>query len=100
MFRKKFQFLHYNKHLGYGCATVRLLDEQGQTFEITYNEGTVGAKWQFQAGDIMDDIQPGLTLGIVMPSDMQENLGDVWLKVEQDPNFVMYLGNASEIPLE
>ena len=26
MFRKKFQFLHSNKHVGCGCATVRLRD--------------------------------------------------------------------------
>lgn len=77
-----------------------LLDGQGRIFEITYNEGTSGAKWQYQAGDITDDIQPGLILGIVMAVDTPEDLGDVWLRVEQDPNFVMYLGNASEIPLE
>ncbi len=27
MFRKKFQFLHSDKHVGCGCATVRLINK-------------------------------------------------------------------------
>lgn len=76
------------------------LDDQGRTYEANYNDAWLGARWQFQAGDIMDDIQPGSLLGVVLPIDSPENLSNVWLRVEQDPNFAIYLGNAGTIPVE
>jgi hypothetical protein len=77
-----------------------LKDDQGRTYDAGYSDGNLGAGWQFQAGDIMDDINPGLVLGVVLPVDVPESLGDVWLMVEQDPSFAAYLGNASAVPLE
>jgi hypothetical protein len=77
-----------------------LQDDQGRTFEITYNDGTAAAAWQFQAGDFFDDIQPGTLIGVALAVDTPENLGDVWLRVTQDPNFAIYLGRGSDIPLE
>ena len=76
------------------------VDEQGQIYEARYNDAWLGARWQFQAGDIMDDIQPGSILGVVLPIDSPENLGHIWLRVEQDPNFAIYLGKASDVPFE
>jgi hypothetical protein len=76
------------------------VDDQGNTYEASYNDAWLGARWQFQAGDIMDDIQPGSVLGVVLPIDSPENMGNVWLRVEQDPNFAIYLGDASTIPVE
>ncbi len=72
----------------------------GVTLDIGYNDGTAGAAWQFQAGDFLDDIQPGSLIGVALAVDVSEGLGDVWLRAEQDPNFAIYLGNASSIPLE
>lgn len=77
-----------------------LLDDQGQTFEASINDASLGAAWQFQSGHYYDDIDPGSVLGISLPVDVPENLGNVWLRVEQDPNFAIYLGNVSSIPLE
>jgi hypothetical protein len=77
-----------------------LLDDQGRTHEARYNDANLGAGWQYQAGSIMDDINPGLVLGVVLPVDVPENMGDVWLRVEQDASFAIYLGNASAVPLE
>jgi len=77
-----------------------LFDDRGWSYEARHNDAWLEAGWQFQAGDIMDDINPGLMLGVVLPVDVPEDMGDVWLRVEQDPGFAMYLGNASSIPLE
>lgn len=77
-----------------------LVDDQNRQYEVTYNDGTAGARWQFQTGDIMDDINPGLVLGVSLPVDVPEALGNVWLRVEQDPNLAIYLGNAGAIPQE
>jgi hypothetical protein len=76
------------------------VDDQGRSYEADYNDAWLGARWQYQAGDIMDDIQPGSLLGVVLPVDSPENLGNIWLRVEQDPNFAIYLGNAGTIPVE
>jgi hypothetical protein len=94
------------KNLGSGTSSpwkdldFYLLDDQGRTYEASFNDAWLGAKWQFQAGDIMDDINPGVVLGVVLPVDVPENLGDVWLRVEQDSSFAIYLGNASSVPIE
>jgi hypothetical protein len=77
-----------------------LFDDRARSYEVRHNDAWLGAQWQFQAGDIMDDINPGLLLGVVLPVDVPEDMGDVWLRVEQDPGFAIYLGNASTIPLE
>ncbi len=77
-----------------------LQDDQGRTYEAGYNDANLGAGWQFQAGSTMDDINPGLALGVVLPVDVPEDMGDVWLRVEQDASFAIYLGNASNISLE
>ncbi len=77
-----------------------LFDDRGWSYEARYSDASLEAGWQFQAGDIMDDINPGLMLGVVLPVDVPEDMGDVWLRVEQDPGFAIYLGNASSIPLE
>jgi hypothetical protein len=76
-----------------------LQDDQGRTYEAGYNDANLGAGWQFQAGSIMDDINPGLTLGVVLPVDVPEDMGDVWLRAKQDSSFAIYLGNASKISL-
>ena len=77
-----------------------LIDDLGRTFEAGYNDAWSGAGWQYQTGDIMDDINPGLVLGIVLPVDVPEDLGHVWLRVEQDPSFAICLGNASGVAME
>ena len=77
-----------------------LFDDRGWSYEARHNDAWLEAGWQFQAGNIMDDINPGLMLGVVLPVDVPEDMGDVWLRVEQDPDFAIYLGNASSIPLE
>lgn len=84
----------------YDDLDLYLQREDGKTLKLGYNDGSAGAAWQFQAGNIVDDIQPGSLLGIALPADVSEGLGDVWLRVEQDPSFAIYLGNASAIPLE
>lgn len=77
-----------------------LFNDQGWSYKADWNKASSKAGWQFQAGDIMDDINPGLMLGVVLAVDVPEDMGDVWLRVEQDPGFAIYLGNASSIPLE
>jgi len=80
--------------------TFYLLDDQGRIFDADYSDAWLGARWQFQAGDIMDDINPGLILGVVLPVDTPEDFGGVWLKIEEDPSFSIYLGVARDVPLE
>ena len=77
-----------------------LLDDRGWSYDAGWNRACGYASLQFQVGHIMDDINPGLTLGVVMAVDVPGDMGDVWLRVEQDPDFAIYLGNASSIPLE
>jgi len=75
-------------------------DDRGQTIELFYNDGSAGAAWQFQAGDLLDDIQPGQLIGVALAVDVPLDLGDAWLRTEQNPNFVIYLGNVNDIPPE
>jgi hypothetical protein len=56
----------------------------------------LGASFQFQAGKLYDDINPGLKLGIALPVDVPPDVGDMWLRVKQYPNVVIYIGNISE----
>lgn len=77
-----------------------LVDGTGNRYDLGFSDGDLGAAHQFQAGHIWDDMDPGAVLGIVIPGDVPEGITDAWLKVDQDPNFVMYLGDASTLPLE
>jgi hypothetical protein len=77
-----------------------LFDDRGRSYDARHNDASLEAGWQYQAGNIMDDINPGLMLGVVLPVDVPEDLGEVWIRVEQDPTFAIYLGNASSIPLQ
>lgn len=76
-----------------------LQDERGRTYDFNpFGDAVLGAAWQFQAGHLYDDINPGLKLGIALPFDVPADMGDVWLRVEQDKNVVFYLGNVSQLP--
>ncbi|WP_423226629.1 SH3 domain-containing protein [Candidatus Amarolinea aalborgensis] len=93
------------RNTGSGTATaVRnlnfyLQDAQGRTYKFDpFGDAVLGAAWQFHAGHLYDDISPGLTLGIALPFDVSPDLGDVWLRVKEDPKIVMYLGNVSQLP--
>lgn len=78
-----------------------LQDAAGRTFEYDFfNSGDLAASWQFQAGHIYDRINPGSVLGIALPWDVSPDLGDMWLRVEQNPNIAIYLGNVSQLPAE
>ena len=93
------------RNLGTGTAEPShnldfyLMDAAGRTFDYDpFGDAVLGAAWQFQAGHLYDDINPGLNLGIALPFDVPGDLGDVWLRVEQDRNFVLYLGDMSQMP--
>jgi len=93
------------RNLGTGTAEPHrnlyfyLQDDRGRTYKFDpFNDAVLGAAWQFQAGHLYDDINPGLKLGIALPFDVPPDIGDVWLRVEQDPNVVIYLGNVSQMP--
>ena len=76
-----------------------LQDTRGRTYKFDpFDEAVLGAAWQFQAGHLYDDINPGLTLGIALPFDVSPDLTDVWLRVKEDSKIVMYLGNVSQLP--
>lgn len=76
-----------------------LQDDKGRTFDYDYfTTGDLGAAWQFKAGHVYDDINPGSILGIAIPFDVSPNLGDMWLRVKEAPKVVMYLGNVSQMP--
>lgn len=78
-----------------------LQDANGRTFTFNeFNDAVLGAAWQFQAGHLYDDINPGIMIGITLPVDVPQDLGDVWLRVKQDPTLAIYLGNASQLPSE
>ncbi len=79
--------------------TFYFVDDKGQRFDAGINDGTLGAAHQFTAGHYYDDIGPGLILGVALPVDTPLDLGPVWLKVEEDPNFSIYLGKANEVAL-
>ena len=76
-----------------------LQDEKRRSFDYDYfTTGDLGAAWQFKAGHVYDDINPGSVLGIAIPFDVSPDLGDMWLRVKEAPNVVMYLGNVSQMP--
>ena len=76
-----------------------LQDDRGRIYEFdTFGDGVLGAAWQYQTGKLYGDINPGLVIGTSLPFDVPPDMGDVWLRLHQDPNFVMYLGNASQLP--
>ncbi len=82
--------------------TFYFVDDLGRrfNFDVLSSDGILGAAHQFTSGHYYDDINPGLILGISLPIDTPLELGAVWLKVEQDPGFSIYLGKANEIALE
>ncbi len=93
------------RNTGAGTATpVRSLnfylqDARGRTYKFDpFDDAVLGAAWQFQAGHLYDDINPGLKLGIALPFDVSPDLTDVWLRVREDSRIVMYLGNVSQLP--
>ena len=63
-------------------------------------DGDLAASWQFQAGHLYDNINPGSVLGIAIPFDVSPDLGDMWLRVEQNPAIAIYLGNVSQLSQE
>ena len=76
-----------------------LQDDRGRKYEFDpFGDAVLGAAWQFQAGHLYDDINPGLKLGIALPFDVPPDMGDAWLRLEQDQNVVFYLGNVSQLP--
>jgi hypothetical protein len=78
--------------------TFYLQDSQGRTFDFDpFNDAVLGAAWQFQAGHLYDDINPGLALGVALPFDVPPDLGDVWLRVEEAPGLAWYVGNVSQM---
>jgi uncharacterized protein YraI len=78
-----------------------LQDAQGRTFTFNaFNDGGLGASWQFQAGHVYDQINPASVLGIALPFDVSPELGDIWLRVKQNPAIAIYLGNVSQLPQE
>ncbi|MCX7707209.1 MAG: SH3 domain-containing protein [Anaerolineae bacterium] len=92
------------RNLGSGTARPNrnlhfyLQDAAGRTFTFDpFNDAVLGAAWQFKAGHLYDDINPGSILGIALPFDVSPDLGDVWLRVQEAPNVVMYLGNVSQM---
>lgn len=93
------------RNLGSGTAQPHknlhfyLQDEGGRTFTFDpFNDAVLGAAWQFKAGHLYDDINPGSVIGIALPYDVTPELGDVWLRVKEAPGVVMYLGNVSQMP--
>lgn len=77
-----------------------IVDGSANRYDLGFSDGDLGAAHQFQAGHIWDDMDPGAVLGIVIPGDVPEGITDAWLKADQDPNFIMYLGDASALPSE
>ena len=78
-----------------------LQDASGRQYNISYvNDGSLGAAWQFQAGRLYDDIDPGILLGIAIPHDVSPDMGDTWLRVRQNASVYFYLGNISQLPQE
>ncbi len=81
--------------------TFYFVDDQGRRFDfdVLNSKGILGAAHQFTSGHYYDPINPGLVLGISLPIDTPLDLGGIWLKVEEDPGFSIYLGKANEVPL-
>lgn len=75
-----------------------LQDEAGRRFDYdVWTDGDLGASWQFKAGHLYDRINPGSVLGIAIAFDVAPDLGDMWLRVKEAPNVIMYLGNVSQM---
>jgi hypothetical protein len=75
-----------------------LQDAAGKTYNFQpFGDAVLEAGWQFKAGHLYDDMNPGAVLGIALPFDVPANTGDVWLRIKQHPNIVIYLGNVSEM---
>ena len=96
-------FLEF-RNLSPGTAQAnRSLDfylENSEGLTLRYRptaHASLGAAHQFTAGHVYDRIQPSAILGVSLPFDVPPATGDVWLRVEQDPSFKMYLGNISQI---
>jgi hypothetical protein len=76
-----------------------LQDGLGRSFDYDYlNDAVLGAAHQFQAGHLYDSIHPGSKLGIALPFDISPEIGDIWLRVRQAPEVIIYLGNVSQMP--
>lgn len=77
------------------------VDDQGRSFDFSVlsSKAILGAANQFTTGHYYDPINPGLVLGISLPFDTPLDLGGVWLKIQQDPAFSIYLGQANQVPL-
>ena len=76
-----------------------LQDAAGRTYRFDeFDNAVLGAAWQFQAGHLYDDINPGIMIGIAVPVDVPPDQGDMWLRVKQDPGVSFYLGNVSQLP--
>lgn len=76
-----------------------LQDDLGRIYEFDkFNDGVLGAAWEYQTGKLYGDINPGLVIGTSLPFDVPPDMGDVWLRLRQDPNFAIYLGNVSQMP--
>jgi hypothetical protein len=93
------------RNLGSGTAKPHnnldfyLQDGLGRTFDYdTFNDAVLGAGRQFQAGHLYDSIHPGSKLGITLPFDISPEIGDIWLRVRQDAEVIIYLGNVSQMP--
>ena len=93
------------RNLGTGTAQPNdtldfyLQDAAGRKYAFDeFSKGALGASWQFQAGHLYDDINPGIVLGTALPFDVPPDLGDVWLRVNQNPDVGIYLGNVSQLP--
>ena len=77
-----------------------LVDERGRRWNFDeFGKAVLPAAWQFTAGHLYDDIQPGSMLGIVLPFDVPSDTTHVFLRVRQNTNFVMYLGDVSTLPI-
>jgi len=77
-----------------------LVDDKGRQWQFdVFGDAVLPASWQFIAGHLYDDIQPGATLGIVLPFDVPDDTNHVFLRVQQDRKFVMYLGDVSSLPI-
>jgi hypothetical protein len=93
------------RNLGSGTAAPHrnlhfyLQDERGRTWTYDpFNDAVLGAAWQFKAGHLYDDINPGSVLGVALPFGVAPDLADMWLRVKEAPGVVMYLGNVSQMP--
>ncbi len=77
-----------------------LQDDQGRKYEydIFNLSAVMAASWQYQAGAHYEPISPGTMIGTAYPFDVPGDLGDVWLRAEQDPTVAIYIGNVSQMP--